>query len=620
VNRNSLVGRNITPRRVVLAPLDPVHDVGLKLIRKKLLERGHEVTLLPPDLSPEEVVARSKSIEPDFLMVSRAISYGTPEVLARLVDLCDAAGLRETTKIAVGGMSVRPEMAQELGFDAGFGPDTPPEAAVAYVEGRELETFGGHRPQHKVDLTDGFSYEFKDGEIGSLCREIAQDLCDWASSRTSPGVKRGKLRLELEKAKSLGRLEDASKLRKEYALLTSGEVRKWYDTRAAVSHTRPLEEREIREIERLQKTSDQDQYPGSQDILNDYNVFIQYGTGCPEMDAYHIRLSLAWGARGVIHFDPSWGARTEGLLEGPWSHQHDGTVLTLENLNLIRKSLIPGAMWQVRAHRGLNTPETVVLAHLAGADLTKINIVYGSLGAGTDPERLAVDGVESMKLAAGFGLPYDVVTNEELCGVPAAKAFAGMLVVATAGVLLGGRPILQPLFANSPEAIVAGFTEDNFVDFNVAKMLVLRDIVDAPVWPGAPVGFLTQSQDRSHSVTMTALHAVLALGLGARAVTIASSDEAYAGGSITAAARVDTLKAVAGALRFFGAAGITPTPKAELMAQELRDGILATLKAVSKRAGFVAALYEGLLGNQDEGAYPGRAGRGTVSLRLDGIL
>ncbi len=50
---------------------------------------------------------------------------------------------------------------------------------------------------------------------------------------------------------------------------------------------------------------------------------------------------------------------------------------------------------------------------------------YGewSLGAGTDPARLTVDGVEAIRLAATAGLPFDVVTNEELSGVPAFKAF-----------------------------------------------------------------------------------------------------------------------------------------------------------------------------------------------------
>lgn len=603
------------PQSVLLAPLDPVHDVGLKLIRRKLLDRGHNVTLLPPDLSPEEIVARATEQKPDFLMVSRALSYGTSELLAKFADLCDASGLRETTKLVVGGLSMRPEMAQELGFDAGFGPDTPVEASVAYVEGKEIKLTGGSRPEAKVHLTEGFTYRFLDKEIGDLCTQIAQGLIDWADKHTSPGIERAYLRLKLEDARRRGATKELETLRSKYAALTSGEVKRWYLTGEPVSHTRPLTEKEVKEIGLLRDKAKRMVCPGTQDILNDYNVFVQYGTGCPEFDAYHSNMCIAWGARGVIHFDPSWGARTEGLLEQAWSHQQDGTVLTLDNLRLIKEALLPGTMWQVRAHRGLNTPETVVLAHLSGADLTKINIVYGSLGAGTDPERLAVDGVESMKLAAKYNLPYDVVTNEELCGVPAAKAFAGMLIVATTGVLLGGRPLLQPLFANSPEAIITGVTEDNFVDFNVAKMRALSSIIDAPIWPGAPVGFLTQTQDRCQSSAMTALHAALALDLGGTAVTIASSDEAYAGGPITAPARVDTLKATAAALRFFGHAGISATNNAEKMTDDLRNGILKVLQDVAKRGDFVASLYEGILGDRDDGAYPGRAGKGTVTAK-----
>ena len=125
----------------------PVHDVGLKLIRKKLMDRGHEAVLLPPDLTPEEIVSRALEEKPDFIMVSRALSYGTSELLAKFVDLCDAAGLRPRTKLVVGGLSMRPEMAQELGFDAGFGPDAPAEAAVDYVEGKEIVSIVGTRPR-----------------------------------------------------------------------------------------------------------------------------------------------------------------------------------------------------------------------------------------------------------------------------------------------------------------------------------------------------------------------------------------------------------------------------------------------------------------------------------------
>jgi methylmalonyl-CoA mutase cobalamin-binding subunit len=602
----------VQPKKVLLAPLDPVHDVGLKLIRRKLIDRGHYVVLLPPDLAPEEIVAKALEERPDFLMVSRALSYGTSEILAKFVDLCDASGLRPTTKLVVGGLSMRPEMAQELGFDAGFGPDAPVEAAVDYVEGKEILSLAGSRPKEKSNLTKGFTYEFLDKEIEELCVGIAQQLIDWASKRTSPGVRRAQLRLEMEEARCEGRSEELKNLRAQYAKLCSGEVKRWYETGEPVSHTRLLTQKEMNEIAMLRDKKNDMVFPITQDILNDYNVLVQYGTGCPEMDAYHSIISVAWGARGVVHFDPSWGARTEGFLEQAWSHQHDGTVITLDNLNLIKSALLPGTLWQVRAHRGLNTPETVTLAHLSGADLTKINIVYGSLGAGTDPERLAVDGVESMKLAAKYNLPYDVVTNEELCGVPAAKAFAGMLVIATAGILLGGRPLLQPLFANSPEAIITGVMDDNFIDFNVAKMRTLSSIIDAPIWPGAPVGFLTQTQDRCQSSVMTALHAALALDSGATAVTIASSDEAYAGGPITVPARIDTLKATAAALRFFGHGGICPTSKADEMTSQLREDIVNVLRRLSDRGDFVASLYEGILGDKEDGAYPGRAGKGTV--------
>lgn len=601
-----------TAKRILLVPLDPVHDVGIKLIGRELSKRGHEVSLLPPDLSVEEAVARANVLEPDFLMVSRTISYGTGELLAKFVDLCDASGLRQKTTLVVGGLSIRPEMAQEFGFDAGFGPDTSPGDVGLFVEGRKSKVCRVTRTAEKRDLTHGFTYEFKDEEIGGLCLKIARQLLDWASQRTTPAIERARTRVKIEEAKAKGDIGAAKELRGFYASLCDGQVRNWYDTGQPVANTRPLSHDELRELGAREERVPV--LPKGQEVLAGHNVLVQYGTGCPVMDSYHIRLSLAWGAGGVVHFDPSWGARAEGLLEGEWSHAHDGTLLTLENLKLIRGSVHPGGLWQVRAHRGLNTPETVVLGHLAGADLTKINIVYGSLGAGTDPARLAVDGVEAMRLAAGFTLPFDVVTNEELCGVPASKAFAGMLIVASAGILLGGRPILQPLFANSPEAMIKGFSEDNYIDFNAAKIMVLQGIIDAPVWPGAPVGFLTQTQDRCQSATMTALHAALALSLGAQAVTIASSDEAYAGGPISGGARVDTLNSTAAALRFLGGAKFQPTEEALGMAAGLRDDILDVLERVALREDFVSALYEGLLGDEEDGAYPGRAGKDTVRM------
>jgi glutamate mutase epsilon subunit len=126
---------------------------------------------------------------------------------------------------------------------------------------------------------------------------------------------------------------------------------------------------------------------------------------------------------------------------------------------------------------------------------------------------------------------------------------------------------------------------------------------------------MTQTQDRSQSVTMTAMHAALALTLGSAAVTIASSDEAYAGGPISAQAKVDTLKATAGALSFMGSSKFSPTGRSYEMALHMRAGIMEVLDRVLERGDFIESLYDGLFGDREDGAYPGRAGRDTVRAR-----
>jgi len=342
--------------------------------------------------------------------------------------------------------------------------------------------------------------------------------------------------------------------------------------------------------------------------------FVQYGTGCPIMDITHIRLAEDWGVDGVLHFDPSWGAQREGLLEGLLTHEHDGTIVTLDNLKLIRQYMNPATLWNVRGHRGLNTPETQVLAQAAGADLLKINIPYGSTGGGTDPARLTVDGVYSLRLAAKYGLPFDIPGNDELSGVPPHKTFAGLLIMVMLGLKLGARPIPKPLLCYSPYMTVEGLMDTDFVDMNFAKLRVWSEIVDAPVWPGEPVGFMTHSPERVQSAVTTAAHAALASSAGVAAVTIASSDEAYSKGPISAPARVDSLRATRELLRFFGTAEIQPTPRADALQAELHAGITATLTAIARRGDFVAAIYEGLLGSQEDGLYPGRTGKETVRI------
>ncbi|MBM7866836.1 cobalamin-binding protein [Heliobacterium gestii] len=601
-------------KKVLLVPLDPVHDIGLKMLRRGIEEAGHQTMLLPPDLPPEEIVSVISRESPDQVLVSRTLGYGVAELLARFVDLTDAAGLRDKTTLVVGGMAIRPELAAELGFDAGFGPGTSVDEVIAYIEGRPFQPDAAKVKKEKAQLTAGYTYEYRHPAIGKLLDKIVDGILEWTEGKTSLGIKRARLRDEAWDVEMWrqGKIDD--RFSEAYAALCDPVAEAYYRKGEVHPKTRRQSKEEIARLEdyltsvekrmTVRRLQHQERQP---------RVFIQYGTGCPFMDIAHIKVCEAWGADGVVHFDPSWGARTEGFIGDFLTHQEDGSVITPENLAWIKAALEPSTLWQVRAHRGVNTPETVVLAGKLGADLTKINIAYGALAAGTDPARLTVDGVEAIRMAVKYNLPFDVVTNEELAGVPAHKAFAGMLIVAALARRLGGRPMLQPLFAFSPEVMVSGQMGDNYVDFNAAKIEALRAIIDAPIWPGAPIGFLTQTEDRVQSSMTTALHAALAASLQVDAISIASSDEAYSGGPIVAASRVDTLRAVAEGFRFFGEGRVEPTKQAGPWAREIVEKIEAVLRAVADAPSFPEALYTGLLGSKEEGAYPGRGGRGTVT-------
>jgi len=598
-------------KKVLLAPLDPVHDVGLKMIRRGLVEAGHETVLLAPDLSVGEVIQAAFRHGVDTILLSRTLGYGVAEILAGFIDLADAAGLRDRVRIAVGGMAVTRELAAELGFDAGFGPGTTVAEAVAFVEGREFLPDAGRTIKVKRDFTAGYSYRFRHDKIAGLLERVVDGFLTWVAGKTTPGTVRAELRDKFWQAESWLAGDRQDSFYRRYSELCGGFAQEYYAAGKLHPKTRILTVQERRELENRIGCSGS-QTPKLQHTRSRPLVLTQYGTGCPLMDAAHVKVVEAWGADGVIHFDPSWGARTEGLMEGFLSHQEDGTVITPENLHLIKHLLSPSTIWQVRAHRGLNTAETVVLAGKLGADLTKINISYGALGAGTDPARLAVDAFYAVRYAAGYNLPFDVVTNEELCGVPAYKAFAGMLITAALALRLGARPILQPLFCYSPEVMISGQMEDNYVNYNLAKVRALREIIEAPIWPGAPIGFLTHTEDRVQSSTTTALHALLATSLDVDAITIASSDEAYAGGPITAASRVDTLRATREAFRFLGQTMIQPDSAADFWQQRLLAGIEQVLADILAAGGFVNAMYQGVLGSREDGAYPGRAGAGTV--------
>jgi methanogenic corrinoid protein MtbC1 len=75
-------------KKILCVPFDPVHDVGIKIIKAELDKYGHDTKLLlTPDLTPEAIVKIAASDKFDFILVSRTLGYGVAELLARFEDL-----------------------------------------------------------------------------------------------------------------------------------------------------------------------------------------------------------------------------------------------------------------------------------------------------------------------------------------------------------------------------------------------------------------------------------------------------------------------------------------------------------------------------------------------------
>ena len=60
----------MSKKKVLLVPLDPVHDIGLKMIKRGLECAGHDTLLLPPDLPFEEIIKSIIDNKVDVVLVS----------------------------------------------------------------------------------------------------------------------------------------------------------------------------------------------------------------------------------------------------------------------------------------------------------------------------------------------------------------------------------------------------------------------------------------------------------------------------------------------------------------------------------------------------------------------
>ena len=120
------------------------HTVGIDAIMNmkgfnghKGLESYHEINTvnMGAQVACEEVIRKASDIQADAILVSQVVTQKNIHItnLTKLVDMLEAEGLRDKLTLVVGGPRVTHELAKELGYDAGFGPNTYAEHVASFL-------------------------------------------------------------------------------------------------------------------------------------------------------------------------------------------------------------------------------------------------------------------------------------------------------------------------------------------------------------------------------------------------------------------------------------------------------------------------------------------------------
>ena len=150
------IARRFGRRLVVLgcALESDAHTVGLDAIFNMKgfsgdygLERYHgfDARNLGAQVPVAEVARRVRADAADAVLVSATVTQNDIHVrhMTELVDMLEAERLRDRVVLIAGGARVDHALAQELGYDAGFGPGTTPSRVAAFL----LEEISRRRQQ-----------------------------------------------------------------------------------------------------------------------------------------------------------------------------------------------------------------------------------------------------------------------------------------------------------------------------------------------------------------------------------------------------------------------------------------------------------------------------------------
>lgn len=103
--------------KVVMATIQTdIHDIGKNMVASMLSAAGFQVTDLGVDVPIKEIIARAQALQADLIGVSALLTTSLP-YMQDLIRLLEAMGIRNCFKVMVGGASVTPAFAEQIGAD-----------------------------------------------------------------------------------------------------------------------------------------------------------------------------------------------------------------------------------------------------------------------------------------------------------------------------------------------------------------------------------------------------------------------------------------------------------------------------------------------------------------------
>ena len=120
------------------------HTVGIDAIMNMKGFHGHyglerfkgiEAINMGSQVPNEALIAKAIEVNADAILVSQTVTQKDVHVqnLTNMVELLEAEGLRGKVILTCGGPRISHELAQELGYDAGFGPHNYAEHVASFV-------------------------------------------------------------------------------------------------------------------------------------------------------------------------------------------------------------------------------------------------------------------------------------------------------------------------------------------------------------------------------------------------------------------------------------------------------------------------------------------------------